>query len=225
MDHLYHRARNYMLSSKKKLVQKYHPDHGGKLLDIGTGTGYFLETMSRADWQVIGIEADEETRKYAAENSGAEVFANEHLFQLESKTFDTITMWHVLEHVHQLDAYLKKIHNILEDKGHFIVAIPNHTASEVKNYKEAWAAWDVPRHLYHWNTDAFSHLMKRHNFTIIETKTMPFDPFYIALLSEKYKNGKGNPLSAIVQGSRSLLAGSSNIKKSSSVIYVMKKSE
>jgi len=224
MDQLYHKARDFMLASKKRLVLRLHNSKtNGSLLDIGAGTGYFLKTMRDANWSVSGIEADEDARLFASNYTGTTVLPNSHLSDIASESHDIITMWHVLEHVHELDPYLEQIHSVLKSNGYFIVAIPNHTAREVSLYKENWAAWDVPRHLYHWNTESFSVLMQRSGFKIIERKSMPFDPFYIALLSEQYKTGKKNIFAALFNGISSLISGYADITKSSSVIYVMKK--
>ncbi len=224
VNRLYHMARNYMLKSKKQLVEKYAKNGEKSLLDIGCGTGYFLDTMKGAGWQVQGIEVDDKTRQYAIDKFGLQVSDNDALFDLPKTAFDVVSMWHVLEHVHELDAYMEQIHSILKPQAHLVIAVPNWDSHDANKYGAAWAAWDVPRHLYHFAPNNMQLLAERFGFELLGEHIMPFDAFYVSMLSEKYKNGKGNLLGGVWTGGVSLLKAMSNAQKCSSVIYILKKS-
>lgn len=218
---VYHSVRDYMLKKKKNLVNSATGLKSGKLLDIGTGTGYFPNIMIQSGWEAEGIEQDKETRDYAASKFNFTVHDTPALYDLPEESFDAITMWHVLEHVHDLDGYLKKIHSILKAKGAFVVAVPNHTSFDQEYYKEFWAAWDIPIHLWHFNPSTMSKLMERYGFKVEKIVPMPFDAAYVSMLSEQYKSGSKLP--GLLKGIRFALKGKSNPEKCSSVIYVIKK--
>jgi 2-polyprenyl-3-methyl-5-hydroxy-6-metoxy-1,4-benzoquinol methylase len=111
--------------------------------------------------------------------------------------FDAITMWHVLEHVHDLSAYIQQLKSILRDNGKILIAVPNYTSLDAKIYQQYWAAYDVPRHLYHFSPRSVQMLMEKHGLKIIQYKPMWYDSFYISLLSSKYRNGKTNWMAAV----------------------------
>ncbi len=222
INKLYHFARNFMLNSKAKLLEKNNQSNSKNLLDIGCGTGYFLNTMKNKSWNITGIEADEGARSLAISNFDLQVFDVEKLFQFNQK-FDTITMWHVLEHIHDLNEYIKQCYELLSENGTLIIAVPNANSFDAKYYKANWAAWDVPRHLYHFTPQSMQKLLEKHQFKIVQKKLMPFDPFYIALLSEKYKKSALALIKGFTIGKISLLNAIFNVDKASSVIYVIKK--
>lgn len=223
INKLYHFARNYMLNAKANLLEKQNKTANKNLLDIGCGTGYFLNTMQAKNWQVTGIEADEGARKFAEQNFNIIPQDIDKLFGLPSNNYQAITMWHVLEHVHTLHEYIAQIHHLLADDGTLIIAVPNANCLDAKHYKEYWAGWDVPRHLYHFTPQTMNILLEKHNFKIVQKKLMPFDPFYIAMLSEKYQNSKLAFIKAIAIGKLSLFNSFLNTNKASSVIYIAKK--
>ena len=131
-------------------------------------------------------------------------------------------MWHVLEHVHQLHEYIQTFHRILKSNGTVIIAVPNYTSRDAAIYKSFWAAYDVPRHLYHFSPKSMKLLMEQHGFKVVQCKHMWFDSFYVAMLSEQYKNGRNNLLRAGWNGMLSNLYALSDAKRCSSVIYVGK---
>ncbi len=219
---LYHMARSYMLDSKKSLVEK-HNSNDKILMDIGCGTGYFLDKMKSANWTVYGLETDPGARKFCKDKFDLEVKDTDVLFETDKDSVSVVTMWHVLEHVHQLKEYVNQIFNILKKDGTFVVAVPNCESVDAEKYDAFWAAWDVPRHLYHFSPSSMKLLMENAGFELISKKLMPFDSFYVSMLSEKYKNGSGNLLGSFANGLKSYLKATSNVDKSSSVIYVMKK--
>jgi 2-polyprenyl-3-methyl-5-hydroxy-6-metoxy-1,4-benzoquinol methylase len=220
VNNLYHKVRSFTLGQKRKLVQSKSGMKTGKILDIGCGTGAFLNEMKDNGWNITGIEQDEATRQRAFQNYKISASTPSALFSLTQK-FDAITMWHVLEHVHQLHDYIRECKRLLTDNGVLIIAVPNHTSGDAEHYKDSWAAWDVPRHLYHFSPESMKALMHLHGFKIEEMKPMWFDSFYVSMLSEKYSN-KGNLPSAFVQGMVSNVKAAANVKKCSSVIYVLR---
>lgn len=215
---LYHMVRNITLGSKKTIVKKATGLPSGNMLDIGCGTGAFLNKMKTGGWTVTGLEPDETARKNCLDNYGITALLPEQLFHLPEKSFDAITMWHVLEHVHQLPEYMQQINRLLKPGGALIIAVPNYTSHDAAVYKAFWAAWDVPRHLYHFSPAAMTNLLERNQFTLAKIKPMWFDSFYVSMLSEKYR--KGNIVRAMFVGFISNLKAMFNKRKCSSVIYI-----
>ena len=223
VNRLYHVARSFMLNSKKNTVTYYTKLSKGKLLDIGSGTGYFLNKMKETAWEVKGIEADEGARNFSEKQFFLSVFSPEKLNLLIDNQFDAITLWHVLEHLHNLQGTWEIFGKLLKDSGVLFIAVPNHQSYDAQHYQEFWAAYDVPRHLWHFSPKSLEVLAQKHGFQIIAKKTMPFDPFYIALLSEKYKGNSLGLLAGAWHGGIALLKAIFNVNLSSSVIYVLKK--
>lgn len=219
---IYHSVRNYMLKKKRNLVCSQTKLNSGKLLDIGTGTGYFPNAMIEAGWKAEGIEQDEKTRSYATSKFGFKVYGTSEFQKLPSEGFDAVTMWHVLEHVHDVDGYLKKIFSILNPNGILIVAVPNHKSFDQNHYKEFWAAWDIPIHLWHFNPYTMKNLLEKHGFKVEKKIAMPFDAIYVSMLSEQYKSGSKIP--GLLKGIVFALRGKINPDKCSSIIYIVKKS-
>jgi len=223
INRLYHFVRNYTLNTKRKLVQDTTEKGRGTLLDVGAGTGAFANTMQVAGWTITALEPDDIARKNAANKYGLDLQSPDNLFQLDSSQFDAITMWHVLEHVHELHAYLEQFHKLLKHDGKLIIAVPNYTSYDAKRYGEYWAAYDVPRHLYHFSPKSMQLLGKAKGFELIDTRPMWFDSFYVSMLSEQYKNGSGNLPGALWSGMISNLKAWGNKKRCSSVIYIFSK--
>jgi len=221
-DKLYHIARNFMLNSKSGLVQKLAVSQPNTLLDIGSGTGYFLNQMRSKNWEVKGIEVSDDTRNYSIEKFGLDVESIEKLFDLNQR-FDVISMWHVLEHVHRLDDYMIKIKSLLKDDGSFVIAVPNHESFDGSYYKSYWAAYDTPRHLWHFSPKQLEQLANKHGFKLVSKKRLPLDSFYVSILSEKYKGNKlALPVGAVI-GGISFLKSLTNVDACSSLIYVLQK--
>lgn len=224
INRLYHSVRNITLKQKRKWVQKATNLPTGMLLDIGAGTGAFAAEMKKANWTVTALEPDETARNIAKNKHGLVLQQSDDLFAQTAESFDAITLWHVLEHVHQLNDYLQTFQKILKPNGRLIIAVPNYTSLDATYYKEYWAAYDVPRHLYHFSPASMKQLFALYNFDVIEMKPMPFDAFYVSMLSEQYKTGKNKFVSAFWVGLQSNLKASGKPDKSSSVIYIAKKS-
>ena len=216
---VYHYVRSYMLKKKKKLVERSTSKTKGNLLDIGTGTGYFPNTMINGGWTAEGIEQDPDTRKFATNKFNLKVHDTPELYNLKNNSFDVVTMWHVLEHVHDLNEYINKIYGLLKVDGKFIVAVPNHKSFDAKYYGSFWAAWDIPIHLWHFNPESMKKLMNKHQFKVEKIIPMPFDAAYVSMLSEQYKSGSKIP--GLIKGIWFALKGKINPEKCSSVIYII----
>lgn len=218
---LYHVVRNYTLKKKLELVSAYVSR--GTILDYGCGTGMFLKTCSDAGWEAFGMEPDSGARKIASEMKLSTYEDKKTLtLSLDNKQLDAITLWHVLEHVTDLEETLNFFKAKLKPNGVLIIAVPNHTSYDAKHYGEFWAAYDVPRHLYHFEINTVSKLLSQYGFKLSDTKPMKFDSFYVSMLSEKYKTGSIKYLSAFINGLKSNLKAN-QAKDYSSVIYVFKK--
>ena len=179
--------------------------------------------MATNGWAVTSLEPDETARKVAKEKYDLALQSPSDLYYLDNNQFDAIAMWHVLEHVHDLQGYLNKFHEILKPNGKLIIAVPNYTSNDASNYGSSWAAYDVPRHLYHFSPHSIDTLAKLKGFVVKAYKPMWFDSFYVSMLSEKYKNGNENLIAAFWQGLISNFKTIGNPKNCSSVIYVLGK--
>ncbi|WP_108821779.1 class I SAM-dependent methyltransferase [Dysgonomonas sp. Marseille-P4361] len=225
INRLYHIARKVALKSKAKIVKKYTTKKSGLLLDIGSGTGYFLNKMREKKWVVTGIEKSEDARLFAKQKFNIDCQDSEYLYNISPKTKDVISMWHVLEHLEHLNTVMEHLRKILKDDGTLIIALPNKSSFDAEFYKEYWAAYDVPRHLWHFSPDDFKYLIERHQFELIDTKPMHFDTFYISMLSEKNKGTTLGSLVGLVRGGIFFLKSLNNKKRSSSLTYILKKKQ
>ena len=187
VNSIYHAVRKYMLGRKRILVEKATSLKTGQILDVGTGTGFFLNEMKQNGWQVTGTEKSSDARDFAKKEFNLDNLPSEKLFTLKDKSFDVITLWHVLEHIHLINENMETFHRLLKEKGKLIIAVPNHSSTDAKHYKEFWAAYDVPRHIWHFAPKQMKQLGEIHGFKLSSLHTMPFDSFYVAMLSEKYK--------------------------------------
>ncbi len=221
VNKLYHQVRNITLVSKKKLVTRFTQKSTGNILDIGCGTAAFLHTMKLAGWQITGLEPDDNAREKAQSLYQISPLPSENFKTLPANSFDAITLWHVLEHVHDLHGYLQQIKVLLKPTGKLFVAIPNYTSYDATKYGQYWAAYDVPRHLYHFSPASITALMIAHQLKVAAIKPMWFDSFYVCLLSEKYKTGNTNLFSAFLTGFVSNVKALMNTQKCSSVIYII----
>jgi 2-polyprenyl-3-methyl-5-hydroxy-6-metoxy-1,4-benzoquinol methylase len=217
INKLYHFVRNITIKKKLQLLDQLSGK--GKLLDIGCGTGHFIKECKNQGWTVEGTEPDPDARKLAETLTDSKI--SETVFaKTEFKSYNIISLWHVLEHVHRLNETIEQIKKLLKDNGHLIIAVPNCESFDAKYYKEHWAAFDLPRHLYHFTQDSMENLLHKHGFNIIKKTPMVFDSFYVSMMSEKYK--KGNIVNAILTGLRSNLKGRNKLNYSS-ITYVAEK--
>jgi len=218
-DKVYQQIKKRMLAKKLNWIGKYFPEKG-KLLDIGAGTGEFLRQAKTKGWKVKGIEPNEEARKLAKEK-GLKLVGDSSNFKAEK--FDVITMWHVFEHVYDLKNQIIELEQLLKKDGLLIIAVPNFKSFDANFYKEFWAAYDVPRHLWHFSRNSFQKLFASTSFSKVEEKPLMFDSYYVSLLSEKYKTGKSNFLKALYIGFKSNLKAKNSLEYSS-IAYFYRKS-
>lgn len=216
-ESLYQVVKRITLSRKRKLLQKYHPTKG-TVLDIGTGTGDFLEYLTRSDWEVYGTEPNTKARNLALQK---ELEVQSEIDYYGDTKFDIITMWHVLEHVYDLKAQLKWLKEHLKEHGTLFVAVPNFESWDAQYYKSFWAAYDVPRHLYHFSEKAIMTLFKEVQLELVKKLPMKFDAYYVGILSEKYKSGRSKFIRGCLSGWLSNHYARQT-KKYSSQIYVLK---
>ncbi|WP_372754057.1 class I SAM-dependent methyltransferase [Mariniflexile sp.] len=220
-EKVYHLVRRISVNQKLSLITKYSSSTK-ILLDVGCGTGDFLQTAKLNNWKVFGIEPNQEARTIANIKTDNAVFNVEKLLQFENESFDVITLWHVLEHLPNLEEQILILNKLLKPQGTLIIAVPNHKSYDAIYYNAFWAAYDVPRHLWHFNKTAISKLFSKVSMEVVKTIPMYFDAFYVSMLSEKYKNGKLNFIKGFWIGLKSNLK-SLRSKEVSSLIYVLKK--
>ncbi len=217
---LYQNIRNHTLKKKVQLLESLSKSKN--LLDIGCGTGEFLNTCQKNGFKVEGIEPSVPAAEQARKNFSLNVNDESHLENLEDESFDFISMWHVLEHVYHLNNRVLQLKRLVKNNGFIIIAVPNRTSYDAQHYKEHWAAYDVPRHLYHFSPKNIEQLFSNHGLQLFKTLPMKFDSFYVSMLSEKYKTSKSNLIKAFITGLKSNLnAGNKN--EYSSQIYIFKK--
>ena len=218
-EKMYQFVKAIALKNKLKLINSQSSK--GRILDIGAGVGDFLTVAKNDGWETIGIEPNDKA-KTIAKNKGVS-FA-ESLSELESNSFDVITMWHVLEHVPNLENQIKELKRLVKPSGTVIIAVPNFKSFDAEYYGKFWAAYDIPIHLWHFSKTAIKKLFANEDLELKEVLPMKFDSFYVSLLSEKYKTGKMNFIKAFLIGWKSNWKGSQNSEYSSH-IYVLKNSK
>lgn len=221
INRLYHAAREYMLRKKYTWVTRTSGLEKGSLLDIGAGTGHFAQFMKTKGWNVTALEPDEKARKVAATKLGLDIQPLEALDTQPPASFDVITLWHVLEHVHDLNGYMDRFRTLLKQGGTLIIAVPNYTSKDAVRYGPLWAAYDVPRHLWHFSPDSMEKLMLNHQFKLTEKIPMHLDSFYVSMLSEKYAGHKlTGTVSGFWSGLQTFLASGRQVDNASSIIYI-----
>ena len=219
-EKVYQIVRNISLKKKLRLINSF--SSGEKtLLDIGCGTGDFLKISKEDKWLVTGIEPNDEARTIANQKTNNRAHKNEYLLQLKENSFDVITLWHVLEHLPDLEEQIAVFKKLLKENGTLIIAVPNYKSFDAMYYNEFWAAYDVPRHLWHFSEKSMEKLFSQKSMHVLKTLPMKFDAFYVSLLSEKYKSGSMNIFNAFYVGLLSNIKAI-NTKQYSSLIYLIK---
>lgn len=218
---LYRLVRNRNMKWKINTIEKYHTNKG-QLLDYGCGLGDFLNYSKQQGWNSVGLDISENARKTVKERYNIDVFPNSDIFKLDEKSKEVISLWHVLEHVYNLDETLNEFKRILKDNGTLFIALPNRQSWDGNHYKNYWDGYDVPRHIYHFTPKDLEVLMKRIGFKIVEKQGMFFDAFYICMRSEMHK---GNKLKFILGGIKGMISNIKAYKSNnySSILYIIKK--
>ena len=222
INKVYQQARKLALKKKLNLIREYSVS--GNLLDIGCGTGEFLGLCQQNGFKCVGIEPDSQARELAKTNHSLEVRPPEYLQSLEPESFDIITMWHVLEHVPDITKSIQQLKSLVKKNGHCLIAVPNPESHDARHYQQGWAAYDVPRHLFHYKPSFIKTAFSTNGFTFVKAIPMTMDAYYVSLLSEKYQAGGvglGVLFKAIYNGFRSNLKAKNPLEYSS-VIYVFK---
>jgi 2-polyprenyl-3-methyl-5-hydroxy-6-metoxy-1,4-benzoquinol methylase len=220
VNKLYKIARGFTLKSKLNLINRLTKKR--QLLDVGCGTAHFLSYCQQAGWQISGVEPNDLARKQAEEKTS--IIIHKNLLDIEGGIYDMITLWHVLEHLPNLDQIVKQLNDLLAPGGNLLIALPNYEAYEEKRFNQHWAAYDVPRHLHHFNKNSLGKLLNKHGLKIVKTYPMWLDSFYISLLSNKQKYNSNKFVHSFITGLLSNIYAVKS-KNFSSLIYLVKKSE
>jgi len=186
MAGLYQKVKNFNLSWKLALINKY-ADGPRKLLDVGSGTGDFLVKAQQDEWMVSGVEPNEKATEHALKKG---IATKETLCQLGEGNYSAITLWHVLEHLPNLDQDVDTLTQLLDEAGILVIAVPNFKSFDANYYGQYWAGYDVPRHLWHFSKSAIQTIFEEKGLELISIKPMRFDAFYVSMLSEKYRKRK-----------------------------------
>ncbi|MEP2056658.1 MAG: class I SAM-dependent methyltransferase [Maribacter litoralis] len=218
LEKVYQRVKKITLSQKVKLINNYSQEQK-TILDIGCGTGEFLSTAKTDNWNTIGVELSTQATEIAIKKN---LTIYKSLESITNQKFNIITLWHVLEHLPNLDKQINLIENLLEENGTLIIAVPNYKSHDAQYYRQYWAAYDTPRHLWHFSKTSITKIFKQHNLSVKKILPMYFDSYYVSLLSEKYKKGYSNYFMAFYRG----LVSNIKAKQSgeySSHIYILQK--
>jgi 2-polyprenyl-3-methyl-5-hydroxy-6-metoxy-1,4-benzoquinol methylase len=213
-------VRSMTIRQKVDLVNRI--SEKGRLLDYGCGTGHFLTACQKEGWTINGVEPSQNARNTASELTGVAIMPSLETSLLPYQ-FEVVTLWHVLEHIHSLQETFAQLVQLTRPQGKIIIAVPNADSLDAKEYKENWAAYDVPRHLYHFNQQTMKRLLKKHKLDLEETLPMKFDAYYVSMLSEKYRENKSNLVRFMLNGYKSNRYASQHKNDYSSLIYVARK--
>lgn len=218
-EKIYKFAQSFNLNYKRNILSAVTFENA-KILDYGCGAGEFLKHIEN-DVETFGFEPSEAARNFSKQKTSKTKFV-ENLDEIENESIDVITLWHVFEHIENQSEILSLFHQKLKSNGYLIIAVPNHTSYDGKYYKEFWAAYDVPRHIFHFSKSGMQKLFNTKNWKLEKIKPLLLDSYYISILSEKYKK---NPLFFLFGG---IIGAISNIKASktgefSSLVYIIKK--
>jgi len=220
VNKVYQWVRKFTLRQKRRLIEKHSGLSTGKLLEVGAGTGAFAATMQRAGWQVTALEPDAGARRIALEQFGVQALDSAGFYEMPSGEYDVITLWHVLEHMHDLRRVMSHLRELLKPGGKLFIAVPNYTSYDALLFDTHWAAYDVPRHLYHFSPRAMRSLLSSQQIVLTDTLPMWFDSFYVSLLSTSYRSGKTQYAKAFLSGLMSTVKTLGDSERASSLIYV-----
>jgi SAM-dependent methyltransferase len=222
INQVYKLARVFTVRRKVTLITKLNGGRAGRLLDYGCGTGHFLAGAKEKGWQVAGLEPNDRARQEATERVGQPIQEPSALTALAPGSFDVITLWHVLEHVHTLNETLDQLLAALKPGGKLLIAVPNVESLDAKHYRQDWAAYDVPRHLYHFSPSTMKQLLAEHGLVVPQTLPLALDAYYVSMLSERNRSPErvGGPLTVLKAGYLSNQYAAQHDGQYSSLLYV-----
>lgn len=223
LNRIYIMTRHLMLSRKRIMVEALSGGKKGDLLDIGCGTGHFPMIMKKSAWNVTGIEPNAKARDFASKHFGISIRQPDEISKINDHSFDVITFWHVLEHLHDPFKYSSETARLLKPGGICIVAAPNCSSSDAYHYKQAWAAYDVPRHLWHFNASTIKSFWVKKDFDLVDMRRLPLDVFYISILSEKNMGRRMPFVKGTMKGIWFSLKSAIDKENCSSLIFILKK--
>lgn len=216
---LYKFLQGFNLNFKRNiLANELHKN--ANVLDYGFGAGEFLKYIED-DFTTFGFEPNKSAGEFAAKKLSKTQIIDD-LNTIENESLNAITLWHVLEHIENQEYILNLFHSKLITNGLLVIAVPNHTSYDAKRYREFWAAYDVPRHIYHFSKSGMQKLMNNERWKIKYIKPLLLDSFYISMLSEKYKKSSLFWLKGFIFGAISNFKALKN-DEFSSLIYVIEK--
>ena len=215
-------VRNRMLRKKVRIVESQAYRTGGSLLNYGAKTGFFSHRMEKRGWKVTSVEKYHEERLFSLEMFHHRMIDVPEMDALHAGTFDVITMWHVLEHVDDLKWQIEQLHRLTKTKGRIVIAVPNYKSYDAQYYKELWAAYDVPRHLSHFNKNVLTKIFKSKNLELVRTDKLIWDAYYISYMSEQYKQHKFPLLKGTFRGCISNCKAR-HTNEWSSMVYIFEK--
>lgn len=191
----------------------------GTILDIGCGSGDFLLKAKNNDWKIRGIEPDDRAARFSESSLGINIIHPKQIVELENTQFDVITLWHVLEHVEDINEQARQLKRLLKTNGRLVIALPNINSFDAQYYGKKWAGLDVPRHLYHFSFQNIRQLLENHGFKFLKREPLLFDAYYISLLSQRYRSRFLYPVLAVFLGFISNLKAKKS-REYSSNIYI-----
>lgn len=220
---LYYIVREIMLNRKWRMVKQLSYQKRGTLLNYGAKTGFFSDYMVRKNWAVTSVEKFHQERQFALELFHHRMIDTPDMRHLKDSSFDVVTLWHVLEHNNHPDELLNSFHKILKPNGILMVAMPNVNSLDAQYYGSSWAAYNVPRHLWHFNPNTISMLAKSCGFVLMDKRGLPFDAFYISILSERRRGKRCALLKGAFKGLRFWVNSIDRTDNSSSIVYTFRK--
>jgi ubiquinone/menaquinone biosynthesis C-methylase UbiE len=168
---LHQKSVEYGLNKRAQAVNKHVKS--GRLLDIGCAVGDFLAFMrDKYLWQACGVEVSEHAANIARTHYGLDVFTGT-LEEAEyaDNSFDAVTMWDVLEHLHDPSATLREIQRILKPGGVLVFRVPNGDSIDAKFFGSYWAGLDSPRHLYVYGKSTLKQLLENNGLNLLDASS------------------------------------------------------